>query len=158
MKTYITKRKFNELRQRLIDLEKDYRRFADTELAEAVALGDIRENAEYDSAQWRQSHMAALIAELHSAVSSQIIFIDELKIDPSAVSIGTEVTLREVHSGQLEKYAILGPHESDAANGVISYLAPFAKQLIRKKVGNEIAIGSLCYKIECIALAKFSKP
>ncbi len=158
MKTYVTKNKYNELRQRLLALEKDYRSFADTELAEAVSFGDIRENAEYDSAQWRQGHMAALIAELHSVVGSQIVFIDDLRIDPSAVSIGTEVTLREVHSGQLERYTILGPHESDAANGVISYLAPFAKQLIRKKIGAEITVGNLIYKIQCIALAQFSKP
>lgn len=155
MKTYITKKKFLELRKKLEVMDKDYRDFADGEMADAVDLGDIRENAEFDSAIWRQNHAAALIIELRTVLNSQIIFIDEMKLDLKTVTLGTEVTLQKVNSDTVEKYTILGSQESDVSKGIISYLSPFAKLLIRKKVGDRVNIElGLTYEIMKIEKAE----
>lgn len=155
MKTYITKKKFLELKKKLMLMEKDYKDFADGELAAAVDFGDIRENAEFDSAIWRQNHSAALIIELRTVLMSHITLIDEMKLDFKTVTVGVEVTLKNISSDVTETYTILGPQESDVNRGIISYLSPFAKLLIRKKVGDEVIIErDLIYEITKISRAK----
>ncbi len=157
MKTYITKKKHKELLKKLEQMQKDYRTFATTELAEAVDLGDIRENSEYDSAVWKQNHMAAMISELKFALSQSIVYIDDLRLNLTRVSIGTVVTIQDHDSRQIEIYTILGPHESDFDQGIISYLSPFAKLLIHKKVSDKIRIDdNHSYQIIDIKGAEFS--
>lgn len=136
-------------------MNQDYRNFAQTELAAAVDLGDIRENAEFDSAVWHQNHLAAMIAELRYALNSQIVFIEDLKINPKKVSIRTKVTLIDTSDDNKEEYIILGPYEADVTKGFISYLSPLAKMLIGKGVGDTVTLGEgtgtgTTYKISAI--------
>jgi transcription elongation factor GreA len=151
---YITKNKFLELRKKLAFMEKDYRDYAEDELAKAVDFGDIRENAEFDSAVWRQNHMAALISELRFVLSSHIVLIDEMKLNLKTVTIGVKVTLKNTNLNTMEAYTILGPQESDINNNIVSHLSPFAKFLIRKKIGDRVIIENFYYEIVKIEKAE----
>jgi transcription elongation factor GreA len=152
MTTYMTRKKHDELIKTLGQMERDYRKFAETELAEAVDLGDIRENAEYDSAVWHQNHKAASIAELRYALNTHISFIEDLRIDSSRVSIGTKVTLKATKTDKIEEYSILGPYDADLSKGIVSFNTPFAKLLMLKKVGDLVTVDSgIIYEIITIA-------
>ncbi|MDR1389280.1 MAG: transcription elongation factor GreA [Treponema sp.] len=101
------------------------------EIAFALSLGDLRENAEYKAAKERQDILNSTITRLKDEIERAQIF-DPATVNADRVSFGTTVTL--VNSGGAEEtYTILGPWESDPENGVISYLSPFGAAMINKK-------------------------
>ncbi len=60
---------------------------------------------------------------------------------PSEVSFGTTVTLAR-DDGRRQTYRIVGEDEGDPAGGMLSYVAPLARDLIGKNVGDVVRAGS----------------
>jgi transcription elongation factor GreA len=106
------------------------------EIAFALSLGDLRENAEYKAAKEKQEILNSTVAKLKDEIERAQLF-DPASINASRVSFGTKVTLRNNSSGKEEAYTILGPWESDPENRVISYLSPFGGTILNKKVGEK---------------------
>jgi transcription elongation factor GreA len=104
------------------------------EIAFALSLGDLRENAEYKAAKEKQEILNSTVAKLKDEIERAQIF------DPGAVnavkaSFGTRVTLLNNASGKQEEYTILGPWESDPDHNIISYLSPFGGTILNKTMG-----------------------
>ena len=57
-------------------------------------------------------------------------------VETSQVAIGTSVVTRELESGQLSTYHILGAWDSDPAKGVVSYQTAIGQALIGKTTGD----------------------
>ena len=57
-----------------------------------------------------------------------------------SVGIGSIVDLKDLGSGELIKYTILGAWDSDPDNNVLSYLTPLAQSILGKKVKEEVSI------------------
>lgn len=66
--------------------------------------------------------------------------IDNEDVDKDEVSMGREVTFKELPDEEPETYSIVGESESDPLNGKISNESPMAKGLLGHKVGEEVAI------------------
>lgn len=103
------------------------------EIGVALALGDLRENAEYKAAKEKQEILNAQVAKLKDELERAQIF-DPSTVNSTRVSFGTVVTLRNETMKTEEKYTILGPWESDPDNNVISYLSPFGGTILNKKL------------------------
>jgi transcription elongation factor GreA len=106
------------------------------EIAFALSLGDLRENAEYKAAKEKQEILNSTVARLKEEIERAQIF-DPATVNTERVCFGTKVTLLNRNSGSQEEYTILGPWESDPENHIISYLSPLGGAIINKKTGEE---------------------
>ncbi|MDR2491611.1 MAG: transcription elongation factor GreA, partial [Spirochaetaceae bacterium] len=104
------------------------------EIAFALSLGDLRENAEYKAAKEKQELLNSTIAKLKNEIERAQPF-DPRTVNTERVSFGVTVTLSNGATREDEMYSILGPWESDPNNRIISYLSPFGAALINKKTG-----------------------
>ena len=106
----------------------------------ARSLGDLSENAEYESAKHRQGLIEGRIQELESRIARAEV------IDPSSlpnkdrVMFGVRVTLEEVESGNTVTYKLVGPDESEPENGLISVISPIGRALLGKRVDDEVRV------------------
>jgi transcription elongation GreA/GreB family factor len=69
--------------------------------------------------------------------------------DCSQVRFGCKVTI-ERDDGRRQTFRIVGEDEADPAEGTISYVAPLARALIGKQVGDVVRVGSGEAKIVAI--------
>jgi len=127
------------------------------EIAFALSLGDLRENAEYKAAKEKQEILNSTAAKLKSEIERAQIF-NPSGLGTDHVSFGTKVTLYNESAGKNEVYTILGPWESDPDNNIISYLSPFGQALVNKTAGEtfDFSIGGekQTFKIEEIVSAE----
>lgn len=65
------------------------------------------------------------------------------------VHFGSTVTLRR-SDGRRQTYRIVGEDEADPAKGSLSWVAPLARQLQGKRVGDEVSAGAFKFEIEAI--------
>ncbi|MBU0934871.1 MAG: transcription elongation factor GreA [Spirochaetes bacterium] len=128
------------------------------EIAYALSLGDLRENAEYKAAKEKQDELNAKVGKLKNEIERAQIF-DRGNISTSKISFGTEVLLENLLDKSEETYIILGPWESDPTNHIISYLSPLGKRLLNHKVGDKIEFSlherKFNYKVKKIKSADF---
>ncbi|MDR2701013.1 MAG: transcription elongation factor GreA [Spirochaetaceae bacterium] len=106
------------------------------EIAFALSLGDLRENAEYKAAKEKQEILNSTVAKLKEEIERAQIF-DPATVNTERVSFGTKAVLVNQSSGTEEEFTILGPWESDPENRIISYLSPLGGTILNKKVGEE---------------------
>ena len=71
---------------------------------------------------------------------AQAKLIDPTAVRGDIVSIGTAIEIRDTQKGKIERYTILGPWDSDAENGVVSYLAPLAAAFLGKAAGDKAVL------------------
>ncbi|MDR1900195.1 MAG: transcription elongation factor GreA, partial [Treponema sp.] len=123
------------------------------EIAFALSLGDLRENAEYKAAKERQDILNSTVAKLKDEIERAQIF-DPDTVNTDRVSFGTRVALKNETNGKQEEYTILGPWESDPDHNILSYLSPFGGALLNKTVGERfdfsINDGKVSYLVEQI--------
>lgn len=120
-------------------------------IAEARALGDLKENAEYHAAREQQSFIEGRIAQIESKLGLGVI-IDITQLENTKkVIFGVTVTLLNLESDQEVTYQIVGEDEADLKYNKISVVSPIARGLIGKHVGDEVEIktpsGSTHYEI-----------
>jgi transcription elongation factor GreA len=108
------------------------------EIGEALALGDLRENAEYKAAKERQAQLNVMATRLQDEIERAQIF-DPTTITTIRISFGTTVILQNNSTGEKEEYTILGPWESDPDNKIISYMSPFGNAILNGKVSEKIS-------------------
>ena len=96
-------------------------------------MGDLSENADYQSAKEDQGFLEGRIQEIE-AILSKAEIIDGVDQDNFKVQIGKRVTIKE--DGQPEEtWILVGVNEADLKQQKISYLSPIGSALIDKKVG-----------------------
>jgi transcription elongation factor GreA len=103
-------------------------------IAEARAHGDLSENAEYQYAKEEQSFIEGRIDELE-AVLSRADVIDPTKLSGEKVMFGATVTVAD-DDDKKAVYQVVGEHESDIKSGKLAIVAPLARALIGKKIGD----------------------
>ena len=131
----MTRAGFERLRDELDRLKRVDRPAIIKAIAEARAHGDLSENAEYHAAREKQSFLEGRINELEGKVGGAEV------IEPPAggdrVTFASTVRLED-EAGKEVRYWIVGSDEADPAKGRISILAPLARTLIGKRVGDSV--------------------
>ncbi len=131
---YVTMETFDKMREELQRMKSVDRPAASRAIGEAREKGDLKENAEYDSAKEAQGMLEAKIKQLESTISNAKI-VDTNTIDISKVTILTKVTITNQATKKTMTYQIVGEKEADLKAGKISASSPIGKGLMGKKVG-----------------------
>ena len=119
-------------------------------LKKALEMGDLRENAEYQTAKERQSLVQAQLSQLRNRLST-LSLINLNKIPTDRVSYGSTVVLRDLDTEKDTTYRLVTSEESDASKGLISTTSPIGSSLMGRQEGDEVKIhtprGSKNYQI-----------
>ncbi len=107
-------------------------------IEEARAHGDLSENAEYHAAKERQGQVEATISDIEDKLSRAMV-IDPLTLSGDKIVFGATVTLLD-EADKPVRYQIVGQPEADAKTGKISYNSPLGRELIGRKVDDEIEV------------------
>ena len=134
MKAKILKKFEEEVAQ----LERELHHDLPKEIQRARELGDLRENAEYQSAKDRQGIVNARIAMLKKRIA-EISIMNMDKIPHDRAAFGSTVHLKE-DNGDAIVYQLVMPEEADAARGLISTSSPIGRALVGKNKGDEIRV------------------
>lgn len=116
----------------------------------ARSYGDLSENSEYESAKDEQAFVEGRISTVETMLHN-VEIIDNDAVAKDEVSLGRQVTFKELPDEEPETYTIVGQSESDPMNGKISNESPIAAGLLGHKVNEEVDIqlpaGSMKVKI-----------
>jgi transcription elongation factor GreA len=134
-RTPMTRPGFERLRDELERLKRVDRPAIIKAIAEARAHGDLSENAEYHAAREKQSFTEGRITELEGKVGNAEVI--EPPTTGDRVTFGSTVRLED-EEGKEVRYQIVGSDEADPPAGRISVMAPLARTLIGKKVGDTV--------------------
>jgi len=131
----LTKDGITELQAELANLISKRANIADA-IKTARELGDLAENAEYQSARSEQDRNEARIGEIEHILQN-VEVIKAPKSDGKVV-LGSKVTLKG--NGGTKQFQVVGTVEADPLNGKISDESPIGKALLGKKVGEAVEI------------------
>ncbi len=152
-KHFLTANGLAELEAELSKLKLEKRPEVVKNLKEAKALGDLSENAEYDSARAEQAEIEGRIKELEIILDNHLLVPEG---DGKTVNIGSRVKLLYVAEKEEEEYLIVGKTEADPFENKISNESDIAKAIIGKKVGDEVTVNSKAgsYKLKIKKILK----
>ncbi|MCU0459669.1 MAG: GreA/GreB family elongation factor [Bacteroidales bacterium] len=111
-------------------------------LAEKEALISERENLEISNENEKRIALNFINAKLQ-LLNSRIS--DARVVDPKSqpqdeVTFGATVTLKNMASGMIQAFQIVGVDEADISRGKLSFISPIAKALLNHKKGMKISI------------------
>jgi transcription elongation factor GreB len=135
----ITRAGYERLRAEFNELWKVRRPEVVRALSEAAAEGDRSENAEYIYRKKQLGEIDRRVRYLGKRLETLKV-AGEKPSDPSAIFFGARIELENADSGQLVRYRIVGPDETDAALGDISVDSPLARAMLRKRVDDEFEV------------------
>ena len=110
-------------------------------IAEARALGDLSENAEYHAAKEAQSLNEGRVMELESLISRAEV-IDISKLSGDRIKFGAVVRLVDEDTEEEKTYQIVGDPEADVRSGRVSISSPIARALMGKTVGDTVEVST----------------
>lgn len=115
----------------------DQRHVVADRIKQARQLGDLSENAEYQTAREEQDRLESRIGELEHVVQNTKL-IKKPKAN-GQVKLGSSVKLKSA-DGKATQFQVVGTMEADPLNGKISDESPIGKVLLNKKVGDQVEI------------------
>ncbi len=134
--TYLTKEGEAELRRELKGLIEVRRPALARKLKEAVAQGDLKENADYHDAKEQQGFTEGRIQHIEAVLRRATVVEDEGPSDE--VKIGSTVIIREDGTNEDEEYKIVGSAEANPRERKISQKSPIGAALLGKKKGRKV--------------------
>jgi len=103
------------------------------QIGEALAMGDITENAELEAAREREARLKEAAKNIMEELKRVRVMQPE-DVDPSHAGFGTKVTLRR-EDGKTREYEIFGRYEADIERSIISIESPVAQGILGKAPG-----------------------
>ncbi|MCC6573944.1 MAG: GreA/GreB family elongation factor [Planctomycetes bacterium] len=127
------------------------------QIGEALAMGDISENAELDAAREREGRLKERAREIIDELK-RVRVVEPDDVDPSTAGFGTKVSLKRT-DGKTVEYTIFGPYEADHERNIISNESPIAQGILGKKPGDKAVVttpeGTVNYEVGGISKASF---
>ena len=120
-------------------LEHEFRVELPKEIKAAVAMGDLRENAEYKAALERQSFVKARIGQLRERLGT-LNSINMSQLPRDRAGLGSRLRLLDLDSDQEISYRLVFAELADLKSGLISIASPIGKSLVGTKAGDEVKI------------------
>jgi transcription elongation factor GreA len=130
---------WEKLEGELKGLEHELRVDLPREIKTAVAMGDLRENAEYHAALDRQRFVRARIGQLRQRLS-ELGTMNLEHIPKDSVSIGSSVTLLDLDLDHEIAYELVIPELANLEQGLISIASPIGRGLLGKRLGDTVTI------------------
>ena len=133
----------------LDDIKKQYRQLVDVERVEVIeqlqasrAMGDLSENADYDSARNRQAEIEGKIAELENIIANAVV----VESNKQSKTIGISNIIKILDLSENEEYTvkIVSSIESDPLSDPslmkISNVCPLGEALINAKLNDVVTV------------------
>lgn len=147
MEYFLTKEKYEELKNELEHLQKEGRIDIADRLKKAKDYGDLSENAEYSEAKESQAQMEQHIVELENILRNSVII--KKTAGKGIIDIGATVKVEK--NGKTLEYTIVGSNEADPDKNLISNESPLGRMFMGKKPGDVVEVetpkGKIKYKI-----------
>lgn len=131
----LTQDGLDQLKEELSGLLKQRRVIADR-IKQARSLGDLSENAEYQTAREEQDRLESRIGEVEHVIQNSKL-IKKPKAN-GEVKLGSTVKLKG--DGGSKDFQVVGTMEADPLNGKVSDESPIGKALMGKKVGDIVTL------------------
>ena len=135
---YLTKQGEADLRNELKELVEVKRPELARRLKEAIAQGDLKENADYHDAKEQQGFIEGRIQHIEAILRDATIIEDNGPSDE--VRIGSTVIIREEGMNEDEEYKIVGSAEANPRERKISGKSPIGAALLGKKKGRKVKV------------------
>ncbi|NMB46515.1 MAG: transcription elongation factor GreA [Firmicutes bacterium] len=149
----LTKEGLSRLENELEHLKTVKRREVADRIKQALAFGDITENAEYDDAKNEQAFVEGRIAMLEKMLRNARM-INEEDIQSEMVGLGSKVKLKDLEYQDEFEYMIVSSAEADPGDAKISNESPVGEALLGKKPGDtievEVPAGTVRYQVIAI--------
>jgi transcription elongation factor GreA len=126
-----------ELERELDNLVNHKRPELAQKLKEAVAMGDLKENADYHDTREQMSLLDGRVLHIENILKNAVIIE---KGDSDMVQLGSKVTIREEGSKEDEVYTIVGVAEANPAKGLISEKSPIGAALLRRRKKDKVRV------------------
>ena len=137
---FITRQEKETLEQRL-DVLKANRPVISQRIAEARALGDLKENAEYHAAREEQGLQEAEIRRLEERVKTAQV-TDDMDIPDDMIFLGAVVKLRDLGDDSEDVYKLVGEATGnfDADEIEVTVSSPMGESLLKARVGDTVKV------------------
>lgn len=135
----MTREGYNALNAELEHLITVVRKENAERLKEAISLGDISENAEYDAAKDAQAETEDRINTIEAQLRTAIVVDSDDDEDDTTVQTGRIVALKDLseeNMGNVVEYKIVGSSEADPFNGKLSNASLVGNHLLGCKAGD----------------------
>ncbi|MCD1147273.1 transcription elongation factor GreA [Peptoniphilus sp. KCTC 25270] len=101
----------------------------------ALGYGDLSENSEYDEAKNEQAQVEERIAKLEMMLRNAVV-IEEGDLSEDSINVGSIVEVKDLDTGDVDEYNIVGSAEADPLEGKISNESPIGAGLMGLGVGD----------------------
>lgn len=128
-----------KLEAELKSLERELRVELPQEIKTALAMGDLRENAEYHAALERQGFVRARIGQLRERLQ-ELGMIDLTRVPRDRAGMGSRLLVLDLESDEQQRLQLVLPEVADLAQGMISIASPIGRGLVGSRLGDEITI------------------
>ncbi len=128
-----------KLEEELHALERELTIELPREIKVAVAMGDLRENAEYHAALERQRYVKARIGQLRQRLS-ELGTVNLDRIPRDRIGLGTTIVLVDLDVDAEITYELVIPEMADLERGLVSTASPIGRGLLGKKEGEKVVI------------------
>jgi transcription elongation factor GreA len=149
---YLTPEGAEDLKRELNQLITERRPELARKLKEAVADGDLKENANYHDAKEKQAFLEGRIQYIENILHSAVIIANNGTTDE--VRLGAVVTIVEDGGDEEETYTIVGAAEANPRDGKISHESPIGGALLGRRKGEKVRVktpgGEIVFKIKRI--------
>ncbi len=146
---YLTLEGKEELEKELKYLKRDKRKEVSARIKEAISLGDLSENSEYNEAKNEQAAVEKRISEIEELLNNMVLIESSGNID--IVSLGSKVVLKDVEYDETVEYTLVGSAEANPRKGRLSNESPVGRNVLGKTKGEIIEVqvpaGTITYKI-----------
>ncbi|MDX9953228.1 MAG: transcription elongation factor GreA [Anaerolineae bacterium] len=151
---YLTQEGYQQLVEELNQLRTIQRPKVAQRLHDALAEGELIENAELEDARREQAFTEQRIYILEQQLRNAIL-IEKTSAPKDIVGIGSHITVREAGTDMPEVYHMVGSAEASPMEGKISNESPLGKVLLGKRVGDKATVrapdGDIVFEILEIA-------
>src|SRR5699024_9660614 len=138
-RVFMTAEGLEKMENELDELKSVKRKEVADRIKQALAFGDISENAEYDQAKNEQAQLEEKIAKLEDMLRNAKI-IEEDEITTDKVGVGSKVKVLDMEFDEQMEYTIVGSAEANPYSGKISNESPVGKALLGGKIDETIDV------------------
>lgn len=135
---YLTEEGIQKIKEELQHLKTAKRAEISERLEAAISHGDLSENADYDYAKQEQAFVEGRIKDLEDSLRRAQVISHDGRADK--VRVGSTVTIVEEGLDDAETYTIVGVHEANPSNGLISNESPIGRALLNARRGQVVTV------------------
>jgi len=154
MEIYISKEQYNKLKEELEYLKNVERKRIAERIKNAIELGDISENAEYDSATAEKENLERRILEIENVLRSAKIIKTSNQQNSNLIVPGKKFEAIEKKSGKKFTFTLVGFGEGSLKENKIDVGSPLGKAFLNKRVGDLVEVeapkGKIIYQVKKI--------